>query len=70
MPDGSLTLPLGGHRDLTAPPQVSFPVIANDTSTGLFGEVMADSITITARKSDGSVVDSCRIGSVPPADDR
>ena len=63
MPDGSLVMPLGPHRDLTAPPQVSFPVIANDICTGLFGEVTADSITITARKSDGTVIDTCRIGS-------
>ena len=62
MPDGSLTLPLGGHRDLNDPPKVSFPVIANDTCTGLFGEVTADSITITACKSDGTVIDTCRIG--------
>ena len=61
MPDGSLTMPLGSHPALSAPPRVAFPVIANDTCTGLFGEVTADSITITARKPDGTFVDTCRI---------
>ena len=61
MPDGSLTMPLGSHPALAAPPRVLFPVIANDICTGLFGEVTADSITVTARKTDGSVVDTWRI---------
>jgi hypothetical protein len=69
MPDGSLTLPLGVHRDLTDPPKVSFPVIANDICTGLFGQVTADSITITACKPDGTVIDTCRIGAEPAAAD-
>jgi len=62
MPDGTINKPLGSDALLDAPPQVPFPVIANDTCTGLFGEVTADSITITARKSDGTVIDTCRIG--------
>ena len=65
MPDGSATMPLGGHRNLTAPPKVPFPVIANDICTGLFGKVTADSITITACNSDGTVIDTCRIGAEP-----
>ena len=61
MPDGFLVLPLGGHRKLKNPPHVPFPVIANDTCTGLFVEVASDSVIVTARKTDGSIVDSFRI---------
>ena len=63
MPDGSVTMPLGSLRGLADSVKVPFPVIANDICSGLFGEVTADSITITARKTDGTVIDSCRIES-------
>ena len=53
--------PLGPVRQLKDYPALPYPVIANDTCTGLFGEVTADTLTVSALLTDGTVIDSCRI---------
>ena len=61
MPGQAPYTPLGPHRSLKDCPSLPFPVIANDTCTGLFVDVTPDTLTVTARKADGSEVDSLRI---------
>ena len=61
MPGEAPHTPLGPVRTLKDYPALPYPVIANDTCTGLFGEVTADTLAVFALKTDGTAVDSCRI---------
>ena len=61
MPGEAPYMPLGPHHQVKNWPSLPYPVISNDIHTGLFVDVKADSIIVTVRKTDGSVVDSFQI---------